>query len=910
MSTASPSISQLRAHVKRQLKRWEPGKAIAVRSAARWLGSDGIEVEGKSFRIAWCEGPLELRQQLSDVQDADGLVLMTPLDGSELGHDVLARLAGGRVDGLRAWDVAQELFRAKQIDPQLLGHRWMADAIVAASEHGEPDPVTTGVLDLETAWRYLLRRLIDWQEPSIDLQSLLRWSLGSSRLQMYGSLEPSLKDCISKELRTRLGKGGEFTLHAVDAGFGADLVAIGLACEVIFPPDGTSLQPAIVRLERYLLDRTIDRPAAAAWAQASTKLLSELDRAGDKSSVDEIIRGAERLIAELRAESHWIHSSVLPRGLDARVAHFSNAVDAALKSPGSTAVIDLEDRLKLIEQHSLASRRSERVDRVRMAARLTRWLCQTTAIDASADLFEVSRTYLNDERFVDWARSGLAGEELPGFAEVLGRLADAVASRREATNQHFAACLADFTKTGTPRHEIPGVESVLDCVVAPLAEHLPVLMVVLDGMSQSVLAELGADITRNGWKQVTNDASRLRAALSTIPSVTEFARTSLLRGALASGNQDSAVAGFSSHPRLIALSGKSSSPLLFHKAELMAGEDLAPDLRRSIVSPECRIVAVVVNAVDDYLSKGDQVRARWTVDYIKALRPLLHAAAEANRALVLASDHGHVLHRDAVFAQSDRGERWRSARGQPARDGEVLLQGERVLADGGQLIAAWSERIYFNNKKHGYHGGASPQEMLASLTTMLPSQLPTPSGWQDCDDDPPIWWNDVGVTEAVIPAIEVKPGTTSKSATATTRSDGPTLFDLEPTGGPAKADGSTSVRREVAPTDQQSSTEPAWIGELLRSPTFSRQRAAAARTPLDDDKLRSFLAVLAARGGTMLRPALAAATKVPLLRLPGVLATLRRLLNIDGIDILIVDDIADSVTLDINRLRHQFELAE
>jgi hypothetical protein len=117
-----------------------------------------------------------------------------------------------------------------------------------------------------------------------------------------------------------------------------------------------------------------------------------------------------------------------------------------------------------------------------------------------------------------------------------------------------------------------------------------------------------------------------RPGLATIPSVTEFSRTSLLCGRLAQGGQDDEKAGFAEHPELVARSRSGSPPVLFHKAGLQELNDsvLSAEVRKEIASTHRRVVGVVVNAVDDHLLKGEQIDTRWSRDEIKVLPALLH----------------------------------------------------------------------------------------------------------------------------------------------------------------------------------------------------------------------------------------------------------------------------------------------
>ena len=71
--------------------------------------------------------------------------------------------------------------------------------------------------------------------------------------------------------------------------------------------------------------------------------------------------------------------------------------------------------------------------------------------------------------------------------------------------------------------------------------------------------------------------------------------------------------------------------------------------------------------------------------------------------------------------------------------------------------------------------------------------------------------------------------------------------------------------------------------------------------------LRCLLA-LDERGGKMTRTAFARAVGIPPLRLAGLLAALRRLLNVDGYPVLSVDEASDTVELNRPLLEKQFEL--
>ena len=64
-------------------------------------------------------------------------------------------------------------------------------------------------------------------------------------------------------------------------------------------------------------------------------------------------------------------------------------------------------------------------------------------------------------------------------------------------------------------------------------------------------------------------------------------------------------------------------------------------------------------------------------------------------------------------AAIEDGDRWRRGAEAPGAD-EIVVGGGRVLAPGGlaRVILPWSEGVRYAGKKNGYHGGATPQEVL------------------------------------------------------------------------------------------------------------------------------------------------------------------------------------------------------
>ncbi len=195
----------------------------------------------------------------------------------------------------------------------------------------------------------------------------------------------------------------------------------------------------------------------------------------------------------------------------------------------------------------------------------------------------------------------------------------------------------------------------------------------------------------------------------------------------------------------------------------------------------------------------------------------------------------------------------------------------------------FDERVRYGPPKHGYHGGATAEEVLVPVE-VLARRLP--DGWTYYPVSTPSWWEDrpaqkLPTDRVVAPAPPLpKP------------SEPPTLFDV------------------VTPSSEEAAPAPGstWVDALLTSSTFIRHRESVRLPrPLADDRLRGYLDALAANGNSITLPALAASSGEPAGTLRMTLSVVQRLLNIDGAEILAVRD-DGSVVCNVELLALQFEL--
>jgi len=235
-----------------------------------------------------------------------------------------------------------------------------------------------------------------------------------------------------------------------------------------------------------------------------------------------------------------------------------------------------------------------------------------------------------------------------------------------------------------------------------------------------------------------------------------------------------------------------------------------------------------------------------------------------------------VLERGAELRSYPDAERWRADDGAPTA-GEVVVAGPRViLPPAKRLIAPWTEGLRYGHKKNGYHGGASPQEVVVPIGVF---SIDGPvEGWVEVGPRLPAWWT--GLDQPAAPAAPPSPRSRPKKAAQKK------LFD----------------EAQTTPPDG------GWVDALLASSAWKVQAQAASRLRIDESQVRRVLGAFEGRGGRLTRQALAHELDLPLVRVSGVVTALRRVLNVDGYEVLEVDAASDTLTLNEALLRKQFDL--
>lgn len=888
-----PTAAQIRAQVSAVLEKIAQAQVIGIKAPLSVEIADSLRIGETELPVARCDSVLEIRERMEDVaEQGTPMVLLTPLGEAELGADVVARLARRQLFPIEPWQLVKDCFRARFVDPRLVQHHpWVARALLEAEPAGGYPPAPSGFIQAELVWDVLFESLLGLASGERDAEAIVEWSLDAERRERASRLDAEIASSLGAAIEGAGGAAARTVLEYATGEHGESTLGVGLVARVLYDPAARAdkaATKAMGKLEARLGSRELEFEVALAWASAAEAVASRQLARRPMNEVRPLLEQADKLLTELGAAAGAHRSRYLPSGYEQRLETFANALQRVVSGGSEAALEALQEAMEAVLAHALAAHEPQQVLGIEMAGRLARWLVLEAKQPASAgSLGAAARAYRGSGGYVDWARARVwEAHALATSGKAYAALLEAVGAVREAENRRFGALLANWVGTGSHDHSVVGVEHFIERIVAPLAQRQPLLLVVVDGMGMAVFRELQSDLIGRGWVEIDTAAASLRLpVIAALPTVTEVSRTSLLCGALTVGHAGSEKEGFSTHPALVTIGSRPKLPILYHKGDLSGADSgaLAPAVLGAVADLQRRVVGVVINAVDDHLAKGDQLRVDWTVHRIRPLEELLSAARDAGRALILVSDHGYIAEHNTTGRGAGEAERWREATGAPLDD-EVLLKGQRVVrGQGHSIIAPWSERVRFSAKKNGYHGGAAPQEVVIPLGIFAPAGVAF-EGWVEAPSELPAWWEpEPAAAPVVVPAAKrVKPK--------------PPMVPDE--------------QGRLFPTEQETAAaaHSDWIEGLMASALMVEQRRLAARVALPEDRIRAMLLALDERGGKLTRAALAKRLGVPPLRLAGMLSALRRLLNVDGYAALSVDEASDTVELNRRQLFTQFGL--
>ena len=859
-------------------------QVLLLRAQPVWDGPTQMLVtvnlgEVITVEVRVCESPLAIRDAMLERDPSKYLVVLTNCADSDLGLGILSRVYNQRVVTPSMLEAVKGSFAAREVDSSLTSLGWVDEPLVLLAPSGGWPVAPAGVLTRDHALSHLTARLLGGEISELDPSSILNWTLSPTSTALFREQPKQVREGIIAWVSEVVGPVAALALRSVMQGRLIDALTIGLVADVLWGdyPATPEVIAARTRLEKFTGVINIDPVVARSLADSARGAAQRMDAQRDPGFPGLLDR-ATALFSDVEFTEGASRSTLLRAGFDARVKALAEAIRGYLTGvPGSIHTV--EPAFEELLRHDQAGQ-DQATNVARMAVRLTRWLA-TAPGPKPTDLHQAVLRQARENAFVDWAAADVwVGSTSPDIASVWSDLFSAVRVRRDLTDREFATLLADATQRGVLPENLVLVESAVVQLIKPLVQKdAGVLVILVDGMSTAVAAELTEEAMKSGWYEAVPEADGARTAvLAALPTLTKFSRTSFFTGSLQEGAQTQEKSGFA----------RLTGGQLFHKGELsgVAGQAL-PNSVLTAISSDAGMCAVVLNTVDDALSKANPGGTDWTIHGVQHLAPLLEEAGRAGRTVFLISDHGHVIERGGLPNSIAGAEaRWRTPSSGPLDPSrEIVLTGKRVLADGGSIIAAVDESLRYANKQAGYHGGASAAEVVIPVIVLsrTPDQL-LPAGWIPATPQSPPWWNDP-VAMGEIPVVVV---TRPKKQA------------------PAADQGTLEIDIPVVDSSVGTATNNALVDLLLKSPIYQAQKKRQGTRAVPDDRMAAIISVLLTQSGRVHQDTLAASAGIPTFRLLPTLGAVRRQLNLEGYTVFSTDVDNVTIILDADLLRQQF----
>lgn len=853
----------IRARLKKATDKHHRHGVLGLRAQPVWNGS-GFDHEGVPVTVVACPSVLAIWEAIDARKPDEWTVVLTAVDDDDLGDTVLAHLLDQRLITPDPWDALRSNFSASTIEPALYrgaNDRAVANGLLGVLSTYTPAP--GGVLTRDHAMTAVARDVLGMLKAAdgeVDTFAVLEWSRSAQAIANLAELRThaELSSVVTAWLAERAGKLAGPVTALLKSGRIADLIPLGVVAGLFCQPDADPL--ALGRfLERYGLSSVSTGDLQEWYTHArglvTTSLASEHQQAA--------LQTAAAIVNELGITTAAASSDLLPHGLEARTSALAEAVtDSALAA--------VESRWVEVGKHFLAVN-SATVDAFAGAVRLVRWFNSPAA--PGPGLGAATEWYVGRDSWVDTALvKARRGSENPAAAAALRTVIDTALARRAESDRLFATALAE-----APHPTVPVIENVLRDMVVPIARRTSTLLLVIDALSMAAANELVTAMQQDGWTEVSADSGSQRAsALAVLPTLTQRSRCSLLCGELREGPDTVERSGFLALLKKAGLEATGGVPdPIFHKKALDAmpsGASLATDVNNAIADTEHQpLVAAVLNYVDDTLHHTDPGGTDWTVGTITHLRALLQAAKSAGRAVVITSDHGHIIEYGTSAKVSRANTYGQRAHGDFTNvdpDREVVLDGPRVLTGDHRVVLAVDETIRYGARNAGYHGGATPAEAVVPVLAFVPGLLPD---WASpVVGAEPSWWH----AGTVSPAAEAPVGRKKPAE--------PSLFDIADTQSPLP-------------------------DKVIRSKMFTAQVKLAGRVVIKPAQIKNLLTALL--GAHEITSAQAAtALGVATANVNGALMQTKRILDVEGYEVLRVGP--GVVSLDVAALTEQFGVRE
>lgn len=920
--TETPLLSEadVRLEVERLFRRDHRSKLVALFGRGR---PGRFELDGLKWEIIPTTCELELRSKLPAPGEPPTMGSVYLVDWAEdaLPLDVSCRLAGGRIYHVARDARLAALFGARQVD-QGLASTALARLVLSGSVDGLRK-ITGLRLTTDDLWKRVLEARFGIPESALESGATwLRWVRTSDAGTAFAracegdDLLRAMRHELLVWLKERLGAVGVLGFRAWELGLVDRAIQALLLLAAVEQSEDAYLR-GLVNGQIGSIAPGLANEVRGAHVGGTTHALLKSVLSVEDEADRRLLEGAQQHAVSAGAEALAMASDWLPAGHAAREAAAAAALTKFVDAPSAESLEAVLAAFDYLSAHRLdrALRRSEHAEARKMAARLSAWLLARRVRPQLAEhgtpwqpAIDLARRYTEEGGFLDWARQSLRGMRGAGDAlmAAVRRLYEAVDAVARADDERFAKAYVAWVEAGKPSNEVVPIEHVTKRVVAQFlkgGEHRRLLLVLMDGMSYAAAVQVLQRLReQRRWSPIAwrmpgwNGQLPIPPVLAVAPTLTEVSRAALFAGVADPrfGDQgtDKDDARWSSNPHVREFVGE--EPLkVFFRREIHAGHELIDEVKQAVAGDQ-RVVAVVVNAIDEQLKGSLQVAVDYSKTPILPLEALLSAADGAERAVLLVADHGHVAG-DAMRVAGGRipvgregGARWRAlTEGEQPQDGEVLLPRTSWKPRGAAGIAALWDTALANRAPHyGEHGGLSLAEAVAPAFLIGPEWLDRVTGDDvelSCRVLPePDWWALKIARPAAAPVAPVEePKTPAKAQ-----------LQLIP---------AEAAKTPTAPPPTP--TEPALVANLRTSKLFAQQVAGVPKPEVE--RVLTWLAVLVEAGGSLTAADFARLCGVRPHQVGGVVARMG-VLNADGFAIVEHDVAGRRVVLHRARLLSQF----
>lgn len=895
-------------------------------------GEEGVLklANAAEFRVVPVRSELELRERLPPLEDEEARVAFLVPWTEDIPLDLAGRFAlGGRVRRIGREARLRQLFGVAEIDDRALRSPLAEHLLSKASERRYA--VGDGRLTVDAMWDTWLAA--EWKVPTsggLALDTLLGFAAVDRRgPQVAEKLDPALSDAIEEHLRRRLGAAGPIVWRAWLEARGSVVLEHALVFESLADHPHAAAPVWIRARVRHHLGVPRDAEAlevARALGREAAGALRYVERASGAGEVRALARAADAHVDDEDVRALLRESTRLPLAWSARLDALGEALERGARTPDAERLTEAVRALRALESHVFFkdSEQSARLLRAEMAVRLLAWLTVRSdrRVEPSptpqGDAEALGRWYAEEGGYVDGARK-LARDATDG---ALGRGVQAVVATADAArtelDRRFAKSLVAWVEAGQPRTQVLPIQDAVQRIACRFLDEEPnrkLLVLLLDGMAWAqavqLLESLGGRSAPWGplaWHSTKH--GRVGEALhpvvfAALPTITEVSRTSFFAGKVPKSgsrldtSKDPDV--WAAHPGVKKYAIGTDVPRLLLRSEGHTKGGGASNEALSLVADDTRrVVALVLNAIDDSLKASHALRASWTVDSIASLPELLDKAREHGRSVLLASDHGHVpagrfekVRAPHPGIDGGGGARWRplKKRDAPVADDEVAFFGPHVNVPKdheGIALLADDASVYAGNTHAGEHGGATLAEVVAPCLLVGcedGATFSSDTGLAVRAAFVPRWWH-FDVREDVIEVAEA-PAPEPKKKPREDRQLGLPVIAPKPKS-----------------TPPPKKTEP--------ESAFAKSPVLAACLPNETERRLVIQAVecVLARGGAMSAAAFTAEMSILPYRVGGFVSKLQEALNLDGYEVVRFDPKGQQVFVDREKLTQLFMLED